>query len=88
MEDKDYQEQIRKIEMGVDFNKLEKDDPHRCYADKWSNLRILNTTEGNLIYTDNLLVPPVTERPDMIVKSHQSHMNFESTYASQHKCWW
>ena len=44
--------------------------------------------DPKLVYTDNLLVPPVTERPDMIAKSHQSHMNFESIYASQRKCWW
>ena len=42
VEDKDYQELIRKIETGVNFDKLEKDNPHRAYAEKWSNMRILN----------------------------------------------
>ena len=77
-EDEDYQKLIRKIESGTNFEKLPKEDHHRGYADKWSSLRILNTTGGNLVYADNLLVPPVSEREDIIAKSPQSHMNFES----------
>ena len=33
-EDKDYQELIEKIEKGTELDKLEKDDPHRKYADR------------------------------------------------------
>ena len=87
-EDEDYQELIKKIERGVDFDKLGKEDPHRKYAEKWSNLRILKTTGGNLVNMDNLLVPPESERPDLIARSHQSHMNFETIYATQRKHWW
>ena len=86
-EDEDYQELIRKVESGTNFEKLPKEDPHRCYAEKWNDLRILNTTGGDLVHADNLMVPPVSERADMIAKSHQSHMNLESIFASQRKCW-
>ena len=34
MKDEDYQELIRKIETGTNFEKLPKEDPHKCYAEK------------------------------------------------------
>ena len=88
IEDEDYQELVKKIERGVEFDKLGKEDPHRKYAEKWSNPRILKTTGGNFVYMDNLLVPPESERPDLIARSHQSHMNFKTIYATQRKHWW
>ena len=60
-EDQDYQELIRKIESGTNFEKLPKEDPHRSHA-SGSSLRILNTTGGNLVYTGNILVPPYQKK--------------------------
>ena len=47
--DDDYQELIRKVTGGVNFENLEEDDPHKVYKDKWQDLRILTTIAGNLV---------------------------------------
>ena len=86
--DDDYQELIRKVTTGVNFENLEEDDPHKVYKDKWQDLRILATIAGDLVYANNCLVPPLSERPNLITQSHQSHLNFESIYATQRKFWW
>ena len=65
-----------------------KEDLHKFYTQKWQDMRILNATGGDLVYVDNLLVHPKSERPDLIAKSHQSRMNFESIFASQRKYLW
>ena len=86
--DEDYQELIRKVTAGVNFEKLEESDPHRVHKDRWQDLRILATVAGNLVYADNCLVLPKPERPNLITQSHPSHLNFESIYATQRKFWW
>ena len=86
--DEDYRELIKKITQGVNFENLEDGDPHKAYKEKWTDLQILTTVGGDLVYADNLLVPPVSERQKLITQSHQSHMNFENIYSTQRKFWW
>ena len=59
-EDTDYVELIRKITTGTNFDKLPAEHAHKCYAEKWKDLRIVSTVGGDLVYLDNLLVPPVS----------------------------
>ena len=55
---------------------------------RWEKLVILNALGSDIVYAVNLLVQPISERADLMAKSNQSHMNFESIFASQRKCWW
>ena len=86
-EDEDYWDVIRNIEEGLNFKKLLDEDPHKCYTQRWEELRVLNTIREDFVHVDNLLVPPVFERPAMIKRSRQSQLNLQSIYASQRKYW-
>ena len=86
-DDPEYQKLISSISKGVDLETVS-DQCLQEYKEAWKDLKLVSTEAGDLVYLNNLLLPPKGERQKLIESCHQAHMSLSTTVNNQRKIWW